>query len=152
MNHITLNKRKSRRYEELFTAQDMLQQKQGLTHVFRFLGPPSVPSLSCVNLFEDVSGAVNVTVRWTLSSGDSADFYLIDITTNDPNTPYGRLLNISTASVTVAHKLTGFHADYEYNITVHGVNCESQEGGESEPLTIRPQSKCTSSSGHCMIN
>ena len=101
-------------------------------------GPPSTPTLSCVGLSEDVSGAVNVTVSWTLSGGDSADFYLINITTNAPQTPYGGLLNITTASVT-QHELTGFMAGYEYNITVHGVNCGSQEGNESEPLTITPQ-------------
>ena len=98
-------------------------------------GPPSVPTLSCVDLSGDVSGVVNVTVSWTLSVGDSADFYLINIATNAPQTPYGGLLNITTASVT----LTGFMAGYEYNITVRGVNCGSQEGRESEPLTIRPQ-------------
>ena len=78
---------------------------------------------------------MNVTVSWTLSGGDSADFYLINITTNTPQTPYGGLLNITTGSVT----LTGFMTGYEYNITVRGVNCGSQEGNESEPLTIRPQ-------------
>ena len=98
-------------------------------------GHPSLVLLSCVDLSEDVSGAVNVTVSWTLSGGDSVDFYLINITTNAPQTPYGGLLNITTASVT----LTGFMADYEYNITVHGVNCGSQQGRESEPLTITPQ-------------
>ena len=103
-----------------------------------FLGPPSVPTLSCVELSGDVSGAVNVTVRWTLSGGDSADFYLINVTTNAPQTPYGGLLNITTASVT-QRELTGFMAGYEYTITVRGVNCGSQEGNESEPLTIRPQ-------------
>ena len=76
-----------------------------------------------------------MTVSWTLSGGDSADFYLININTNAPQTPYEGLLNITTSSVT----LTGFMADYEYNITVRGVNCGSQEGNESEPLTIRPQ-------------
>ena len=101
-------------------------------------GPPSVSTLSCVDLSEDVSGAVNITVSWTLSGGDSADFYLINITTNAPQTPYGGLLNITNASVT-QHKLTGFMAGYEYNITVHGVNCESQGGKESKPLIIRPQ-------------
>ena len=100
-------------------------------------GPPSIPTLSCVDLSEDVSGAVNVTVSWTLSGGDSADFYLINITTNDPQTLYGGLLNITTASVT-QHELTGFMAGYEYNITVHG-SCGSQMGSESEPLTITPQ-------------
>ena len=113
------------------------------------LGPPSVPTLSCIDLIEDVSGAVNVTVRWTLSGGDSADFYLINITTNAPQTPYGGLLNITIASVT-RHVLMGFMEDYKYNITVHGVNCGSQEGRESEPLTIRTQG--VYSYGHCMIN
>ena len=97
--------------------------------------PPSVSTISCVDLSGDVSGAVNVTVSWTLSVGDSADFYRINIATNAPQTPYGGLLNITTASVT----LTGFMAGYEYSITVRGVNCGSQEGRESEPLTIRPQ-------------
>ena len=103
-------------------------------------GTPSIPTLSCIHLSEGVNGAVNVTVSWTLSGGDSADFYLINITTNAPQTPYGGLLNITTASVT-QYKLTGFMAGYEYNITVHGVNCGSQEGAESEPLTIT--AKCT---------
>ena len=100
-------------------------------------GPPSVSTLSCVGLSE-VNGAMNVTVSWTLSGGDSADFYLISITTNAPQTPYGGLLNITTASVRL-YELTGFIAGYEYNITVHGVNCGSQEGEESEPLAIIPQ-------------
>ena len=73
-----------------------------------------------------------------MSGGDSADFYLISITTNAPQTPYGGLLNITTGSVTW-YELTGFMADYEYNITVRGVNCGSQEGSESEPLAFRPQ-------------
>ena len=98
-------------------------------------GPPSVSALSGVDLSEDVREAVNVTVSWTLSDGDSADFYLINITTNAPQTPYGGLLNITTGSAT----LTGLIAGYEYNITVRGVNCGSQEGRESEPLTITPQ-------------
>ena len=101
-------------------------------------GPPSVPILSFVGLSGDVSGAVNVTVSWILSGGDSADFYLISITTNAPQTPYGGLLNTTTASIT-QQELTGFIAGYEYNITVRGVNCGSQEGNESDPLTIRPQ-------------
>ena len=84
-----------------------------------------------------MSGAVNVTVRWTLSGGDSADFYLINITTNAPQIPYGGLLNITTASVT-QHQLTGFMAGYEYNITVRG-SCGNQMGSESDPLTITPQ-------------
>ena len=103
---------------------------------------PLSTSYATVSLYEVVSGAVNVTLSWTLSGGDSADFYLINITTNAPQTPYGELLNITTGSVT-QHELTGFMAGYEYNITVHGVNCGSQEGSESEPLTIRPQGMYT---------
>ena len=105
-------------------------------------GPPTAPNISCVGLSEDVSGAVNVTVSWTLSGGDSADFYLINITTNAPQTPYGGLLNITTGSVT-QHELTGFMAGYEYNITVYGVtaNCGGLMGRESEPLTIIPQGR-----------
>ena len=83
---------------------------------------------------------MNVTVSWTLSGGDSADFFLINITTNALQTPYGGLLNITNASVT-QHELTSFMAGYEYNITVRGVNCGSQEGRESEPLRITPQGK-----------
>ena len=83
---------------------------------------------------------MNVTVSLTLSGGDSADFYLINITTNAPQTPYWRRLNITTASVP-QHELTGFMTVYEYNITVRGVNCGSQEGSESEPLTITPQGR-----------
>ena len=83
-----------------------------------------------------------MTVSWTLSGGDSADFYLINITTNALQTPYGGLLNITTASVT-QHELTGFMTGYEYNITVRGVNCGSQEGGQSEPLKITPQGRHT---------
>ena len=30
-------------------------------------------------------------------------------------------------------------AGYEYNITVHGINCGNQKGNESGSLTIRPQ-------------
>jgi len=81
---------------------------------------------------------VNVTVTWTLSSEPSADFYLINITTNDPQPPYGGFLNISNAS-DAQRQLTGFQAGYKYNITVRGVNCGSQEGSESEPLTITPE-------------
>ena len=112
-----------------------------LCPLFNSPGPPSIPTLSCVDLSEDVSGAVNVTVSWTLSGGDSADFYLINITTNAPQTPYGGLLNITSASVT-QYELTGFMAGYEYNITVRGVNCGSLVGIESEPLTFRPQGMC----------
>ena len=109
-------------------------------HLLISSGPPSVPSLSCLGLSQNVSGTVNVIVSWTLSGGDSADFYLINITTNAPHIPYEGLLNITTASVT-QYQLTGFMADYEYNLTIRGVNCGSQEGDESEPLTITPQSK-----------
>ena len=90
-----------------------------------------------MDLSEDTDGAVNVTVSWTLSDGERADFYLISIT-NDPQSPNGGLLNISNASVT-QRELTGFQTGYEYSITVRGVNCRSQEGNESEPLTITPQ-------------
>ena len=107
-------------------------------HVFHYSGPPSVPTLSCVNLSEDVIGAMNVTVSWTLSSGDTADFYLVNITTNAPQTPYDGLLNITTPSIT-QYELTGFMAGYEYNITVHGFNCGDQGGSESNSLTITPQ-------------
>ena len=79
-------------------------------------------------------------MRWTLSGGDSADFYLINITTNAPQTPYGGLVNITNASVT-QYELTGFMAGYVYNISAHGVtaNCGGMVGRESEPLTITPQ-------------
>ena len=80
-------------------------------------------------------------MNWTLSGGDSADFCLMNITTNTSQTPYGGLLN-TTASVT-QYELTGFIIGHEYNITVRGVNCGSQEGDESEPLTTRPQGMCT---------
>ena len=76
-------------------------------------------------------------MSWTLSGGDSADFYLITITTDNPQPPYGGLLNTTVASVT-QRELRGFQAGYEYNITVRGV-CGRQEGSESEPLTITPQ-------------
>ena len=59
----------------------------------------------------------------------------INITSNAPNTPYGGLLNITTTSVT-QYELTGFMADYEYNITVRGVNCRNQEGRESDPQNL----------------
>ena len=85
---------------------------------------------------------MNVTVNWTLSGGDSVDSYLISITTNAPQIPYGGLLNITTASVT-QYELTGFMAGFEYNITVRGVNCGDQEGNESEPLPITPQGNLT---------
>ena len=80
-------------------------------------------------------------MSWTLNGGDSADFYLISITTNAPQTPYGGLLNIT--GIVTQYELTGFFVGHEYNITVHGINCGSQTGGESEPLTITPQGMCT---------
>ena len=85
-----------------------------------------------------------MTVNWTLSGGDSADFYLINITTNAPQTPYEGLLNITTASVTQL-ELTGFQASYVYNITIRGVTaiCGGQGGSESEPLIITPQGMYT---------
>ena len=82
--------------------------------------------------------AVNVTVSWRLSGGDSSDFYLINITTNAPQTPYGGLLNITTGSVT-QYELTGFMAGYQYNITLRGVNCRRLEGGKIEWLSITPK-------------
>ena len=86
-----------------------------------------------------------MTVSWTLGGGDSADFYLINITTNTPQTPYGGLLNITTGSVT-QYELTGFMAGYEYNITVCGVNCGGLVGKNSETLTITPQGTFLSTS------
>ena len=125
---------------------------KGLKHVFCSLGPPSVPTLLCIDLTEDTDGAVNVTVSWRLSGRDSADFYLINITTNAPQTPYGGLLNITNTSVT-QRQLTGFMAGYEYNITVRGVNCGGQVGSESDSLTITPQGNSMSIySMHCMIS
>ena len=100
-------------------------------------GPPAVPTLSCVDLSEGVRGAVNLTLNWSLSGGDTVDFYLIRITTDDSQIPHGGLLT-TNASVT-QYELTGLHSNYEYNITIRGVNCRSQEGRESEPLKITPQ-------------
>ena len=94
-------------------------------------------SLSCVDLSEDVSGSINASVVWTLSGGDSADFYLINITTNATETPYGGPLNITTAGVT-QYELTGFMAGYEYNITIRGATL-SCGGVDSKPLTVTPQ-------------
>ena len=102
-----------------------------------------------MDLSGDTNGTVAVNVSWTLGGGDSADFYLINITTNDPDPPYGGLLNITTPSVT-QRELTGFRTGYEYNITVRGVNCGSREGSESEPLTITPQG--TLHGELCVIN
>ena len=76
-----------------------------------------------------------MTLSWTLSKGGSADFYLINITTNGPQTPYGGPLN---ANIT-QYQLIGLMADIGYNITVCGVNCGSQKGRESEPMIITPQ-------------
>ena len=75
---------------------------------------------------------------WRLSGGEKADFYLINIATNDPQTPYGGQLNITTANIT-QQELSGFQTGYEYNITIRGVNCGSQMGSESKPLKITPQ-------------
>ena len=102
------------------------------------LPDPPIVNIMCHSLSQPVSGAVNVTVNWTLSGGDNADFYLISITTNDPQTPYGGLLNITNASVT-QYELTGFMAGYEYNITVRGVNCGGLMGNESKAQKITPQ-------------
>ena len=101
--------------------------------------PPSVSTLSCVDISEDVNGAVNVTLNWTRSD---ADFYLINIATNAPHIPYGGLLN--TGNVT-QHEVTGFMAGYDYNITVDGIICGGLQGKKSEPLTIKPEGI------HCVI-
>ena len=107
------------------------------------IGLPTVPTLSCIDLSEDVSGVMNVTVSWTLSSSkDNVDFYLINITTNAFLMPYDELLNITIANLT-QYELTGFIVGQEYNITIRGVNCGSQKGDESETLTINPQGKST---------
>ena len=74
-------------------------------------------------------------MNWTLSGGDSADFYRIGISTDASHTPYGGLLNITNVT---QYELTGFIADYEYNISVRGVNCGNQKGIESEALIITP--------------
>ena len=117
-------------------AQQAFNKLHKVVHfLFISSGPPSVSNLTCVRLSNNGSGAENVTVRWKLSGADSADFYLINITTNAPNTPYGGLTNTSVTH----YKLTGFMADYEYNITVRAVNCRNQEGRESDPLTISQQ-------------
>ena len=41
-------------------------------------GPPLVPTLSCVDLSEYVSGAVNMTVSWTLSGGTFLLTHMMD--------------------------------------------------------------------------
>ena len=92
---------------------------------------PPILTLPCVDLSKDTDGAVNVTMNWGLNGGDGADFYLNSITTNTTQTPYGGLLNITTASVK-QYELTGFRAGYEYNVTVCSVNCGGQKGPEGE--------------------
>jgi len=99
-------------------------------------GPPSIPTLSCLDISDDINEFVSVTVSWILSGGDSAVFYLINITTQPPS---GGPLNITTANITQRELADRFQAGYEYTITVRGVNCGNQEGSESEPLTITPQ-------------
>jgi len=79
-------------------------------------GPPSLPDLSCAELSENAYGTVSVTVCWTLSGGDSAEFYLINIATNDPQPPYGGLLKISNANVTQC-ELTGFRTCHSHKST-----------------------------------
>lgn len=81
-----------------------------------------------------------MSLNWTLSGEDRAEFYLINITTDASNTPYDGLLNITNASV-LQHQLTGFIAAYNYNITIRGVtvNCGGLVGSESETLQIIPQ-------------
>ena len=109
---------------------------------FSPLGFHSIHTLSCLGISKDVSGVVNVIVGWTVTGGKDADFYLINITTNAPQTPYEGLLNITTASVKQC-ELTGFLAGYEYNITVSGVvvKHDGLKWSNSEPLTIRPQGR-----------
>ena len=94
-------------------------------------GPPTAPTLSCTGLSGDVSGAVNVTMSWTPSGGDS---YIINISTTKQS------VNITNPDVT-QYEMTGFIAGYEYNITVRGVTtkCGGLVGRESEPLIIKPQ-------------
>ena len=106
-------------------------------------GPPII-NISSHSLSELVDEIVNVTISWTLSGKDSADFYLINITNNAPQSLHGGLLNITTGDVT-QHELTGFMTGYKYNITVRGVtaSCGGLVGRESEPLPITPQSKYT---------
>ena len=77
-----------------------------------------------------------------MSGEKNADFFLINITTNAPQTPYRGLLNITTANVT-QYELTGFLVGYEYNITVYSVIVKHDrvKWSSSEPLTIRPQGR-----------
>ena len=84
---------------------------------------------------------MSVTVSWTLIGGDSADFYLINITcTNAPQLPHGGFVNTTNASVT-QHEFSGFVSGYDYNIVVRAVtaNCGGLVGRESEPLRITPR-------------
>ena len=104
---------------------------------FLYLGPKIV-NISCHHLSNFYYENINVTVSWTLSSGNCADFYLINITTNAPQIPYGGFLNITTGNITW-HELTGFMAGYEYNITIRGTCASGQEGSESEPLPFTPK-------------
>ena len=99
-----------------------------------------MPILYCADISEDVNGAVNVTVKWKLSHRDSADFHLINITTNASQVPYGGHLEINTTSIT-EYELTGFLAGYEYNITICSVIAEQDDLKWSEPLTIIPKGK-----------
>ena len=105
--------------------------------LFLYSGPHIV-NISCHHISNLSNENINVTVSWTLSSGNCADFYLINITTNAPQTPYGGFLNINTGNITW-HELTGFMAGYEYNITIRGACAGGQEGSESEPLPFTPK-------------
>ena len=101
-------------------------------------GPPIVTiSGHYVNANNDVS------INWKLSGGESVDFYLVSINSNAPQTPYGGLLNVTSGSVT-QYELTGFMADYEYDIKIYGVNCGGQEGQATKPLpiTLQRRFKC----------
>lgn len=91
-------------------------------------GPPLVPTLSCVDLSEYVSGAVNMTVSWTLSGGTFLLTHMMDFW---------------ISPIPVSHTINWlvlWQVIIGYNIHVHGVNCGSQEGDESELLTITTQS------------
>lgn len=112
-------------------------------------GPPSVPIFSHVNLSGHIGSSVRISVNWTLSGGDSADFYLVYITYRDwysYHYPYfhrGRY-NISTTSgrYNYSQRFIGggewsnFQKDFDSAIRVRGVNCGSQEGSESGYLRI----------------
>lgn len=83
---------------------------------------------------------------WTMSGEKDADFYLMNITTNAPQTPYSGILNITTASDT-QYELNGFLVGYEYIITLYSVIVKHNglKWSSSEPLTIRLQGRhvCT---------